>query len=59
VSGGSSGGAWLLRSFRIQSFERLDDSSLPETVSRLREITTRVGLADDILTKLASVRDGQ
>ena len=52
-------GAWLLRSFRISSFEVLDNHSLPETVSRLREVTRRVGLDDDILAKLSSVRDGQ
>ena len=54
----NSGGQWEMRSFRIFHFDKLDDRPLAETVERLRAVTRRVGLDQDIITKLAAFRHG-
>ena len=51
-----SDGKWEMRSFRISHFEKLDARPLAETVERLRGITRKVGLDQDIITKLADFR---
>jgi hypothetical protein len=50
-------GNWMMRSFRISHFERLDSRPLAETVERLRGITRKVGLDKDIIAKLAKLRE--
>ena len=50
-------GIWEMRSFRISQFEKLDARPLAETVERLRGITRKVGLDNDIIRKLADFRD--
>lgn len=47
---------WLMSQFTISSYEVLDDRDLVETVAQLREITERVGLDDDIISRLAALR---
>ena len=51
-------GQWEMRSFRISHFDELDDRPLAETVERLRAVTRKVGLDQDIITKLATFRHG-
>lgn len=51
-------GDWELRRFRIQSFDRLDPRSIDDTVGRLRAVTRKSGLGNDILAKLAELREG-
>lgn len=53
-----SEGQWEMRSFRISDFDELDDRPLAETVERLRAVTRKVGLDQDIITKLAAFRHG-
>ena len=53
-----SEGRWEMRSFRISHFDELDDRPLAETVERLRAVTRKVGLDQDIIMKLASFRHG-
>ena len=53
-----SEGQWEMRSFRISHFDELDDRPLAETVERLRAVTRKVGLDQDIITKLAAFRHG-
>ena len=53
-----SEGQWEMRSFRISHFDKLDDRPLAETVERLRAVTRRVGLDQDIIAKLAAFRHG-
>ena len=47
-----------MRSFRISHFDELDDRPLAETVERQRAVTRKVGLDQDIITKLAAFRHG-
>ena len=53
-----SEGQWEMRSFRISNFDELDDRPLAETVEHLRAVTRKVGLDQDIITKLAAFRHG-
>lgn len=48
---------WQMTRFRISTYEVLDDKDLVDTVTALRAITKRVGMDDDILLKLATLRD--
>ena len=52
-------GEWILKNFRIQAFEKLDERPLVETVERLRSITRKVGLDKNIIAKLATLRESQ
>jgi hypothetical protein len=49
---------WLMKSFRISHFDKLDARPLAETVERLRGITRKVGMDEDIIAKLAELREG-
>ena len=51
-----SDGNWEMRNFRISDFQEMDARPLAETVERLRGITRRVGLDDDIIKKLDDLR---
>jgi len=47
-----------MKSFRISHFDKLDARPLAETVERLRGITRKVGMDEDIIAKLAELREG-
>jgi hypothetical protein len=49
-------GKWEMRSFRIASYEKLNQLSLTDVVERLRGITAKVGIDPEILKKLAELR---
>lgn len=50
-------GEWVMNSFRISQFDRLDMKPLSEVVEKLRAVTKKVGLSPDILAKLAELRE--
>ena len=50
-------GQWVMKAFRISNFEKLDARPLAETVERLRAITRRISLDNDIIAKLAGLRE--
>jgi len=50
-------GQWVMKSFRISHFDKLDARPLAETVERLRAVTRKVGLDHDIIAKLAGLRE--
>jgi len=49
-------GVWSMRGFRITAFEKLDPQPLDDVVEKLRAITKRVGLDEDIIAKLDKLR---
>jgi hypothetical protein len=46
-----------MKAFRISHFEKLDARPLAETVERLRAITRKISLDNDIIAKLAGLRE--
>ena len=46
-----------MRSLRMSHFEELDDRALADTVERLRAVTRKVGLNQDIVPQLAAFRE--
>lgn len=50
-------GEWVMNSFRISQFDRLDMKPLSEVVEKLRVVTKKGGLSQDIIAKLAELRE--
>ena len=46
-----------MHSFRMSHFEELDDRALADTVERLRAVTRKVGLDQNIVPQLAAFRE--
>ena len=46
-----------MNSFRISQFDRLDMKPLSEVVEKLCAVTKKVGLSQDIIAKLAELRE--
>jgi hypothetical protein len=51
-------GNWVMESFRVNDFEKLDPSSLKDTVSRLRNIKSNLQTIDDPIGELKKLRNG-
>jgi len=51
-------GNWVMEDFRVNDFEKLDTSSLKESVARLREIKSKFQELEDPIAELNKLRHG-